>query len=536
MARRTTLHLVLMSWLTLSGCSGSGGGDAADLQPQDLPPGNAGPGNQVGAPARPPADNAPLDGQALDTELRTLIEQNGLTGDPAAGRDLPSIGDPLVELGRRLFFSKSLGGDFDAACVSCHHPSLGGADSLSLSVGAGTLDPDLLGPGRMTMAGVPTVARNAPSTFNAGLFDSGLFWDSRVESLGKLEGQNGAVSGISTPESGQFVVDVMASAGSATLPSAQARFPVVSVVEMRGSLEAGASSATLRQHLAARLGDFGTARGELAQNEWLAAFRTAFVSAAPAEALITFDNIAAAIAAYERSQVFVDSPWRSYVEGDTGAIGDAAKRGAVLFLTPADRRGGGCVQCHSGDAFTDEQHHAIGAPQFGPGTGAPDDNDFGRENVTGSTFDRFRFRTPSLLNVAVTAPYMHTGAYATLAEVLRHYDNPNQTVDRFFGRGGWCSLAQFAAVPDCARLYPAAEQNSALALDKIASERSANDPAALPNINLDSAERDDIVAFLETLTDPCVLDRDCLAPWIAMPDEAPDEHQLDAHDRDGNPL
>ena len=60
----------------------------------------------------------------------------------------------------------------------------------------------------------------------------------------------------------------------------------------------------------------------------------AFASAAPAEQLITFDNIALAIGEYQRSQVFVNSPWRSYVRGDNDAIGDAAKRGAILFFTP----------------------------------------------------------------------------------------------------------------------------------------------------------------------------------------------------------
>ncbi|MDJ0919320.1 MAG: cytochrome c peroxidase, partial [Woeseiaceae bacterium] len=63
-----------------------------------------------------------------------MIAAQGLTGDPTTGRDLPSINDPLAQLGKLLFFSKSLSGDFDTACASCHHPALGGGDGLALPV------------------------------------------------------------------------------------------------------------------------------------------------------------------------------------------------------------------------------------------------------------------------------------------------------------------------------------------------------------------------------------------------------------------
>ena len=469
----------------------------------------------------------------LDDQLGALIDEHGLTGDPSSGRQLPSIEEPLAQLGKKLFFTKSLGGEFDSACVSCHHPVLGGGDDLSLSFGVGAIDPDLLGPGRGAASGVPNVPRNAPTTFNIGLWDKGLFWDSRVASLGAEIGQNGAASGISTPDSGFGVLD--ADAGE-NLPAAQARFPVTSVEEMRGLLESGNDNDALREHLAARIGNYGVGAGELNASTWLSEFQTAFASSATAEQLITFDNIVAAIAAYERSQLFVDNPWRSYVGGDNTAISDEAKRGAILFLTPADEQGAGCIQCHSGDLFSDQEHHAIAAPQFGPGKGNENNHDFGRENISGLAVDRFRFRTPSLLNVAVTGPYMHTGAYESLAEVMRHYDNPNNTIDDFFARGGWCDLEQFEDVQNCQALYPNAEQNTQLAQNKLVDERNQDDPAALPNVNLNANERNQIVAFLQTLTDPCVQSRACLSPWIATADEAADEHQLSAVDINGNPL
>lgn len=528
---RTNSLIVILGVALLHGCSGGGSDDSAAQQavggddpvaPADPPP-----------EPTPPAPPQPPSNDPLDIELRALIAEHGLTGDPSTGRSIPSINDPLAQLGMKLFFTKSLGGEFDSACVSCHHPLLGGADALSLPVGIGAVGPDVLGPGRSTPSGVPNVPRNSPTSFNVALWDSSLFWDSRIESLGKEDRQNGAASSISTPDSGFNAIDLFA---GPDLPTAQARFPFTSVEEMRGALEPGESNDVLRAHLAARLGDYGIGAGELPSGNWLNEFRTAFASADTAENLVTFDNIVLAIGTYMRSQVFVNTPWRAYVQGNDNAISNAAKRGAILFYSERNDDGADCVQCHTGDLFSDEDHHTVGAPQFGPGKGNINDNDFGRENITGNAFERFRFRTPSLLNVATTAPYMHSGAYESLDDVLRHYDNPNGAVDDFFDDGGWCSLDQFENVANCDELYPTAEQNSESALRKINTERNQNDPAALQNINLNNGERRDIVTFLETLTDPCVLDRTCLAPWIAAPDEAADEHQLNATDQNGNAL
>ena len=127
----------------------------------------------------------------------------------------------------------------------------------------------------------------------------------------------------------------------------------------------------MRTHLAARLGNYGVGQGELVDGNWLSEFRSAFASAETAENLITFDNIVLAIGEYVRSQVFVDTPWRAYVQGNNNAISDAAKRGAILFYSPRNDDGADCVQCHSGDMFSDEAHHTIAAPQFGPAKAIP---------------------------------------------------------------------------------------------------------------------------------------------------------------------
>ena len=123
-------------------------------------------------------DNSNPEATVSNTELLQMVSGYGLTGDPTTGRVLPAITDAKAQLGKKLFFTKGLGGDDDSACVTCHHPSLGGGDGLSLSIGVGSENPDLLGPGRFhdvnavggEFDGGPTVPRNAPTTFNIAMW------------------------------------------------------------------------------------------------------------------------------------------------------------------------------------------------------------------------------------------------------------------------------------------------------------------------------------------------------------------------------
>ena len=119
---------------------GSGGGSSSDA---DEPIGGPDPGDNGGG-----AGDVGAQPEPIDVTLQALIEREGLLGDAAFNRTLPQISDPLAQLGKQLFFTKSLGGEQDSACVSCHHPLLGGADDLVLPVGVGALNPDLLGLGR----------------------------------------------------------------------------------------------------------------------------------------------------------------------------------------------------------------------------------------------------------------------------------------------------------------------------------------------------------------------------------------------------
>ncbi|MGB5179394.1 MAG: cytochrome-c peroxidase [Gammaproteobacteria bacterium] len=236
--------------------------------------------------------------------LLLMVKAAGLTGDPSTGRTLPSINDPKAQLGKKLFFTKGLGGDSDSACVTCHRPSLGGGDDLSSSIGVGAEITDLLEPGRFhdstatNYDGGPTVPRNATTTFNIAMWDQALFHDGRVESLGKTVGANGDDGlGIRTPDSAFNVADPNA---GTTLAAAQSRFPVTSPEEMRGFVfEAGNSNDVVRASLDAKLTAFGG---------WDSEFTAIF-----GDATINYDRIAEAIGEYEGSQVFVNSPWKAFM-------------------------------------------------------------------------------------------------------------------------------------------------------------------------------------------------------------------------------
>lgn len=119
------------------------------------------------------------------------------------------------------------------------------------------------------------------------------------------------------------------------------------------------------------------------------------------------ERVALAIEAYVRGLTTPNSPFDRYAAGDQSALTDAQKRGLVLFVGKAD-----CAMCHRGPNFADDQFHALGIRG----------NDEGRFQVTGVEADRNAFKTPTLRNVELTAPYMHDGSVSTLRGVIDLYD------------------------------------------------------------------------------------------------------------------
>lgn len=126
---------------------------------------------------------------------------------------------------------------------------------------------------------------------------------------------------------------------------------------------------------------------------------------------VTEDGIAKAIGAFERTIVSGNSPYDCYKNGDESALSEQAKRGMALFFGKAN-----CSACHGVPNFTDGGFHNIGI-------GVDDEEpDWGRHVSTELEGDRGSFKTPTLREIARTAPYMHDGRFATLHEVVEYYD------------------------------------------------------------------------------------------------------------------
>ena len=201
--------------------------------------------------------------------------------------------------------------------------------------------------------------------------------------------------------------------------------------------------------------------------------RLAFDAAFPEVAgdAITLENVAKAIAAYERSLVSAGSPFDRYVFADErGALDDDARAGMALFFSSRTR----CAECHAGITFAGPPRTAkspdVTAIYANTGLYDVDDRggypaaDQGLREMTGRAEDDGRFRVPTLRNVAVTAPYMHDGSIATLREVIEHYD-----------RGGRARREGKAA--------------------------PLRDPLIAP-LGLTGREKGQLEAFLRSLTDP----------------------------------
>lgn len=457
------------------------------------------------------SDKDPKPTSSIDKQLKQIINSNNLSGNPMQ-IGTPDISSKEAQLGMKLFYSKSLSAERDTACVTCHHPLLGGGDNLSLPIGTEAEDHDHLGLGRVHASnanyfdGGPTVPRNAPTTFNIAAWDQVMFHDGRIESIAKTKYMNGASEeGIRTPETSYGIKDENA---GANLVQAQARFPITSAEEMKGFNDPEMDNHQIRNFLAQRLGNYGDATNLLSDPDyWLNHFREVYhLPDGSAEDLITEQTISFLIAQYERSQVFVETPWKSYIEGNTDALSAEAKKGALLFFNSDAEGGANCSSCHSGDFFTDEGFHNLAMPQIGRGKGDGDDgtNDFGRYLATKDPSDQFAFRTPSLINVEVTGPWSHAGAYTSLEAVIKHHLYPEEAINQF----------------DTSQLSHFGIQN----LEKI---QANSEPAITADnfeglsLNLNDTQVNHLVAFLKSLTDPCVKDKECLSRWI--PDMSVDD-------------
>ena len=387
-----------------------------------------------------------------------------------------------VELGAQLFFDKILSGNVNIACATCHHALTDTGDGLSLPVGEGGRG---LGVTRDTGAGPDAVhdrvPRNAPPVFNLGAREfTRLFHDGRVEVDVNEPGGFRSPAGVLLPD------------GLESALAVQAMFPVTSATEMAG--QAG-ENPVADAAVAGDLEGVWTQLAERLQNipGYVAQFVAVYDDVTTAED-IDFVHVANAIAAFEASAWRADdSPFDRFLRGEPGAISPAAKRGMRVFY---QQNKGNCASCHSGPFQTNHGFAAIAMPQIGPGKGdGPSGReDFGRERVTGNPADRFRFRVPTLRNVALTAPYGHSGAYKTLEATVRHHLDPVKSLMTYDGL-----QVVMPNRPDLDMLDFQVMEDPAL-VEAIA---AANE---LAPISLSEREFDDLIEFLHALTDPASID------------------------------
>lgn len=402
---------------------------------------------------------------ATDAQLRRLMRAAEI--EPADAGPPPS--PAKVALGRALMFDKELSGNRDISCATCHHPLLHTADGLSVSIGTGGSG---LGPSRRLGAGRALIPRNAPEAFNRGLAQwRTMFWDGRVS--------GGPDDGFVSPAGAALP------AGLDNVLAVQAMFPVTSADEMRGA-PGDLDVFGLPNELATIAGDDFPAIWAALMQRLLAipAYVDLFAAAYPDVAVeaLGFAHAANAIAAFETAAwTLLDSDWDRYVAGDESALSPRAKRGAILFLGDA-----GCAECHRGVLLTDQEYHDVGTPQVGPGKGEEAPLDHGRGRVTGESADRWAFRTPPLRNVALTGPWMHAGAYTTLEGAVRHMLDPAAALLAY----------------DPSQLAPDLRDTVQNDPETITAVLANLDPAVVEPRRLGDAQVAEIVAFLESLTDP----------------------------------
>lgn len=316
-----------------------------------------------------------------------------------------------ASLGKTLFWDEQMSSTLTVSCGTCHRPAEGGSDPRTVIGENRSRNPgfdnqfntpdDVFG-----SPGVPqnnldgtyslnpnfgfgeqVTGRKAPSYLNAGYATGGLFWDGRAANIFR------------DPITNAVVLD-----GSASLES-QILGPPVNSGEMgHGSRNwtqvaaqiQNARPLALAANVPASLSTW--INGRTYQQLFQEAFGTPDVTPA---------RIALAIATHERTLFSDQAPidkWASEIEPLTAQ----EARGSEVYLQAQ------CNACHGGELLSDNNFHNIGV--------RPVNEDVGRAAVTGSTDDNARFKTPTLRNVELRAPYMHNGRFASLEEVVEFYN------------------------------------------------------------------------------------------------------------------
>ena len=393
---------------------------------------------------------------------------------PLNDSDYRSVDENEAKLGQLLFYDPILSGNKEVACATCHHPSLGTGDGLSLSLGDGGKG---LGNKRIVdYENLPEqrVPRNAQPLFNLGAKQfKTLFHDGRVQvDLSRP-------SGLRTPLEEEMVK------GFSSIISAQTMFPVLSADEMAGHYsENEISEAVRRGTLTGEGGAWDLISKRVGSVPAYSDFFIDIYDHIEVAKDIKFTDISNAVAAFMEFEWRSDtSPFDDFLQGKIN-LNTSQENGMELFYGKAN-----CSSCHAGALFTDHQFHATGQPQVGPGKAArfqSHSRDLGRFRVTGNIKDKYAFRTPSLRNVELTGPWGHAGAYNELEAflgahidpylALSNYDKSNVTLTKY-------------------------DTNDWKIMDDASEVKAIADAISIKPVIISEGEVTDLLAFLGTLTD-----------------------------------
>lgn len=351
------------------------------------------------------AGPSPANKTQLDRDLAAALEQWGFTGRIQSTLE-SRIGHPInaqaANLGRLLWFDTITGLNNDNTCAGCHSPTNGFGDTQSIAIGIennGIVGPNRAGPRNM---------RRSPMVINTAFYPN-LMWNSRFVALSGDPFDNRAGFLFPAPEgtSLSYLPQLLA---------AQAFIPPTERTEVAGFDFVGDNNA-IRAKVLGRLNH-------------IAKYRKLFGQVFPSVrsgAPISFDQFGQVIAEFEFSLTFANAPIDRYARGEQDALTRDEKKGALLFFGAAQ-----CVECHqvagqSNEMFSDFQDHVIGVPQIAPRLtnndfdGPAANQDYGLEEITHDSKDRYKFRTSPLRNVALQPTFMHNGAFTRLEDAVRHH-------------------------------------------------------------------------------------------------------------------
>src|SRR5262245_6673869 len=397
--------------------------------------------------AAPPGGN-------LDADLSAALSAAGFTGNIEQtfhSRLEANLGRPidarLANLGRLLWFDTLHSLHEDNTCGGCHSPTNGFGDSQPMAIGVqnnGTVGRDRMGPRNQ---------RRSPLVINTALYPA-LMWNGRFNSLSGDPFDISLGFRFPFPEADvrfSHANDVLH--GVTQLLQAQAHMPPTELIEVAGftgTCPNGVPDPTLGPDFCQFDDGLGQtvplpdpvtgSRNEPIRQKALQilnatpAYRSLFGEVFPevaAGAPIDFFMFGKAIAEFEFTLVFADAPLDQFARGNHFAMTAEEKRGALVFFGSA-----GCVTCHAvagqaNEMFSDFAERVIGVPQIAPGFGVShgnvifegpgSDEDFGLEEITGNSADRYKFRTAPLRNLAVAPGFFHNGAFIKLEDAIRFH-------------------------------------------------------------------------------------------------------------------